>query len=340
MVKALNVYGKESAPAKYSFTIRPPWYLTPWAFAGYIAAFLLIIWLAIQISLIRLKRKNERLEQLVRQRTAEISAQNVELSRQKKEITDSIHYAQRIQNAVLPSIKDIEKKIPEYFILLKPRDIVSGDFYWLSDTGRKIIIVAADCTGHGVPGAFMSMLGISFLNKIVNEHKITQPDQILEKLRENVIQSLKQTGREGEQKDGMDMALCVIDFDILTMEFAGAQNPLYLIRGNELLETKADRMPVAYYENMSNFTSRKIQLKQGDCFYMFSDGYADQFGGPQGKKFKYKALKELLVKVKDKPMSEQKGILERTIQDWATGSENNGIRYDQVDDILVVGIRI
>ncbi len=340
MVKARNVYGRESGPATYSFTIKPPWYLTPWAIAGYIAALLFIIYLAIQISLSNLKRKNERLEQIVLQRTAEIRAQNIELSRQKKEITDSIHYAQRIQNAVLPSLKNIEKKFPEYFILLKPKDIVSGDFYWLSDTGRKIIIVAADCTGHGVPGAFMSMLGISYLNKIVNENKITEPDQILEKLRENVIQSLNQTGREGEQKDGMDMALCVIDFDNLTMEFAGAQNPLYLIRGNELFETKADRMPVAYYEQMSDFTSHKITLEQGDCFYMFSDGYADQFGGPQGKKFKYKALKELLIKVKEKSMAEQKELLEKTIQDWATEPDMNGRHYDQVDDILVVGIRI
>jgi serine phosphatase RsbU (regulator of sigma subunit) len=340
MVKARNVYGRESGPATYSFTIKPPWYMTPWAIAGYIAALLFIIYLAIQISLRNLKRKNERLEQIVLQRTAEIRAQNIELSRQKKEITDSIHYAQRIQNAVLPSLKNIEKKFPEYFILLKPKDIVSGDFYWLSDTGRKIIIVAADCTGHGVPGAFMSMLGISYLNKIVNENKITEPDQILKKLRENVIQSLNQTGREGEQKDGMDMALCVIDFDNLTMEFAGAQNPLYLIRGNELFETKADRMPVAYYEQMSDFTSHKITLEQGDCFYMFSDGYADQFGGPRGKKFKYKALKELLVKVKEKSMAEQKELLEKTIQDWATEPDINGRYYDQVDDILVVGIRI
>jgi serine phosphatase RsbU (regulator of sigma subunit) len=340
MVKARNVYGRESDPARYSFTIKPPWYLTPWAIAGYIAALMFIIYLAVQISLIRLKRKNERLEQIVRQRTAEISAQNIELARQKREITDSIRYAQRIQNAVLPSVRNIERKIPEYFILLKPRDIVSGDFYWLSDMGQKIIIVAADCTGHGVPGAFMSMLGISFLNQIVNENKITGADQILEKLRTDVICSLKQTGREGEQKDGMDMSLCVIDFDNLTMEFAGAQNPLYLIRGDELIETKADRMPVAYYEQMTNFKSQKIQLNQGDCFYMFSDGYADQFGGPQGKKFKYKALKELLVKVREKPMPEQKDILEKTIQDWAGGSGTGQTRFDQVDDILIVGVRI
>jgi serine phosphatase RsbU (regulator of sigma subunit) len=340
MVKAMNVYGLESEPALYSFTIKPPWYRTPWSYAGYVVAFLLTVFLAIQISIRQLRRKNERLEEIVRQRTAQISAQNVELTRQKKEITDSIHYAERIQNAVLPLKKNIENKIPEYFILLKPRDIVSGDFYWLSDTGLKIIIVAADCTGHGVPGAFMSMLGISFLNKIVNEDKIVEANQILEELREDVIQSLKQTGREGEQKDGMDMALCVIDFENMEMEFAGAQNPLYLIRGNELLETKADRMPVAFYEQMSNFKSHKIPLKQGDCFYMFSDGYADQFGGPDGKKFKYKGLKELLIRIKEKPMSEQKEILDKTILDWANGPDKNGRQYDQVDDILIVGIRI
>ena len=340
MVKAMNVYGRESEPASYSFAIKPPWYRTPWSYAGYVTAFLLTVFLAIQISLIRLKRKNERLEEIVRQRTAQISAQNVELTRQKKEITDSIHYAYRIQNAVLPSLKNIEKKIPEYFILLKPRDIVSGDFYWLSDTGMKIIIVAADCTGHGVPGAVMSMLGITFLNKIVNEDKIIAANQILEELREDVIQSLKQTGREGEQKDGMDMALCVIDFENMIMEFAGAQNSLYFIRGNELIETKADRMPVAFYEQMSDFKSHKIPLKQGDCFYMFSDGYADQFGGPDGKKFKYKALKELLLSIKEKTMAEQKELLDRNIQDWATGPDKNGRQYDQVDDILIVGIRI
>jgi serine phosphatase RsbU (regulator of sigma subunit) len=338
MVKARNVYGMESEPAMYSFTIKPPWYRTPWSYTAYVAAFLLTFFLAIRISIIRLRRKNERLEEIVRQRTAQISAQNVELTRQKKEITDSIHYALRIQDAVLPSVKNIEKRIPEYFILLKPRDIVSGDFYWLSDTGTKIIIVAADCTGHGVPGAFMSMLGISFLNKIVNEDKIVEANLILEELREDVIQSLKQTGKEGEQKDGMDMALCVIDFDNMMMEFAGAQNSLYLIRGNELHETKADRMPVAYYEQMSDFKKHHIPLKPGDCFYMCSDGYADQFGGPEGKKFKYKALKELLIKIKERPMAEQKELLDKAILVWANGSD--GRRYDQVDDILIVGIRV
>jgi serine phosphatase RsbU (regulator of sigma subunit) len=339
-VKAKNVYGRESEPARFSFSVNPPWFRTAWAYIGYVIMFCWIIYLSIQISIIRLRRKNERLEQIVRERTAEISAKNIELEQQKKEITDSIHYAQRIQNAVLPGIDTIKEKIPEYFIFLKPRDIVSGDFYWLSDTGRKIVIVAADCTGHGVPGAFMSMLGVSFLNKIVNEDKITEASRILNDLREDVIRSLQQSGKEGEQKDGMDMGLCVIDFDRMIMEFAGAHNPLYLIRENELNETKADRMPIAYHEQQTEFTSHKIRLKKGDCFYMFSDGYADQFGGPEGKKFKYKALKELLLNIKDKPMNEQKEILEKTFQDWTAGFDREGKPFDQVDDILAVGVRI
>jgi serine phosphatase RsbU (regulator of sigma subunit) len=340
LVKAKNVYGRESEPAFFSFSINPPWFRTIWAYIGYAIIFLLIIYLSIQISIIRLKRKNERLEQIVRERTAEIRAKNIELERQKKEITDSIHYALRIQHAVLPALDTIREKIPEYFILLKPRDIVSGDFYWLSDTGRKIVIVAADCTGHGVPGAFMSMLGVSFLNKIVNEDKITQASTIINELRDDVIRSLQQTGKEGEQKDGMDMGLCVIDFDQMTMEFAGAHNPLYFIRDNELNETKADRMPVAHYENLTEFTSHKIRLKKGDCFYLLSDGYADQFGGPEGKKFKYKTLKELLLSIQDKPMNEQKELLDQTYHNWTAGPDPEGKSYEQVDDILIVGVKI
>ncbi|KPK85126.1 MAG: hypothetical protein AMS27_08240 [Bacteroides sp. SM23_62_1] len=340
LVKAKNVYGRESEPAIFTFSINPPWFRTVWAYIGYVVIFLLIIYLSVQISIYRLKQKNERLEQIVRERTAEISAKNIELERQKKEITDSIHYAQRIQQAVLPGFETIREKIPEYFILFKPRDIVSGDFYWFAEMDKKIIIVTADCTGHGVPGAFMSMLGVSFLNKIVNENKIIEANQILNNLRENVIQALRQKGKEGEQKDGMDMGLCVIDFDRMTMEFAGAHNPLYFIRNNELNETKADRMPIAFYEELKEFTSHRIPLEKGDCFYMFSDGYADQFGGPNGKKFKYNQLKDLLISIKDKPMNEQKEVLDQTYHKWTSELDPEGKPYEQVDDILVVGVRI
>jgi serine phosphatase RsbU (regulator of sigma subunit) len=339
-IKAKNVYGQDSNIAFFNFSILPPWYRTVWAYAGYFVLFVLFVYIAIQIALIRLKRKNERLEQIVRERTAEIREQNIELERQKQEITDSIHYAQRIQTAVMPKVDAIKPKIPEYFILFKPRDIVSGDFYWLADKGNKIIIIAADCTGHGVPGAFMSMLGVSFLNKIVNEKKIYEASEILNQLRENVIVSLSQTGAEGEQKDGMDMGLCVIDFEKKNMEFAGAHNSLYMIRDDELKETKADRMPVAHYEKLDSFRSHTIELKPGDRFYMFSDGYADQFGGPDGKKFKYRTFKDLLVTIREKTMAEQKEILDRTIEEWKATPDPDGKPYEQVDDILVVGVHI
>ncbi len=339
-IKSRNIYGVESNTATFAFSIGPPWYQTIWAFAGYFVLLVLIIYIAIQIALVRLKRKNERLEQIVRERTAEIREKNIVLEEQKKEITDSIHYAKRIQTAVMPNIETIRKKVPEYFILFKPRDIVSGDFYWLADKGNKIIIVAADCTGHGVPGAFMSMLGVSFLNKIVNEKNIFSAGIILDQLRENVITALSQKGAEGEQKDGMDMGLCVIDFEKKNMEFSGAQNSLYMIRNDELDETKADRMPVAYYEKLDHFIGHTIDLKPGDRFYMFSDGYADQFGGPNGKKFMYKSFKNLLLSIHDKPMSEQKEILNQTIEDWKAVPDPDGKPHEQVDDILIVGVHI
>jgi serine phosphatase RsbU (regulator of sigma subunit) len=186
----------------------------------------------------------------------------------------------------------------------------------------------------------MSMLGVSFLNKIILENNTLKADRILNDLRENVITSLKQTGREGETRDGMDMALVVIDMDQMAMEFAGANNPLYMIRQNELNETKADRMPIAYHIRADDFSCHRIQLKKGDCYYLFSDGYADQFGGPLGKKFKYKAFRELILEHKDKPMEEQKQILDDIIEDWKSGPDPAGNPYDQVDDILVIGIRI
>ncbi len=339
-VRAKNVYDHISAESAFTFTVLAPWYRTLWAAAGYFILFLLIIYVAIQVSIYRLRKKNEKLEQVIRQRTAEIRAKNIELERQQKEITDSIQYAQRIQNAVLPSEDHIRKHLSEYFILLKPRNIVSGDFYWLSDDGNRIIIIAADCTGHGVPGAFMSMLGVSLLNKIVLEEKIVEADKILNHLRNNVITSMQQSGKEGETKDGMDIALCVIDLENKKMQFAGAHNPLYMIRSDQLIETKADRMPVAFYEKISDFTSHEIILQSGDTFYMFSDGFADQFGGPEGKKFKYKAFKELLINIQDKPMQEQRSILDETLEKWKEGPTPEGKPYDQVDDILVVGVRI
>jgi serine phosphatase RsbU (regulator of sigma subunit)/ligand-binding sensor domain-containing protein len=340
LVRAKNIYGDISEASSYRFTIKPPWHRTTVAYIFYILISGMFVFLSIRLGQIRLRRQNERLEALVRQRTAEIRAQNIELAKQKKEITDSIFYAERIQRAVLPRTERISEKLKEYFILFKPKDIVSGDFYWLADNGMKIIIAAVDCTGHGVPGAFMSMLGVSFLNKIILEQKTSRADMILNDLRENVIQSLQQTGREGEAQDGMDMALVVLDLENMTVEFAGAHNPLYMIRGHELNETKADRMPISFQSGSGKFSNHNFNLLEGDCLYLFSDGFADQFGGPAGKKFKYKQFKKLLLEIRDKSMEEQKVLLDDTLESWKNHEHPEGGTYEQIDDILVIGIRI
>jgi len=199
-------------------------------------------------------------------------------------------YAKRIQAALIPSLELFSDRL-EHFVLYKPLAIVSGDFYWVSSKDNMHVIIAADCTGHGVPGAFMSMLGVTLLNEIVNEKNILMPDQILNRMRDEVIKSLKQVADEESVKDGMDAAVCTIDFSNNTLWYAGANNPLYLIRGNELLHYRADKMPVAIHYKMQPFTLNRIDLQKGDAFYIFSDGYADQFGGPEQKKYMSGKLK-------------------------------------------------
>jgi serine phosphatase RsbU (regulator of sigma subunit) len=265
-------------------------------------------------------------------------AQRDEITHQKKEITDSIHYARRIQQAVLPPPRFLNELMKDnYFILNKPRDIVSGDYYWMAEFKDQIIIAAADCTGHGVPGAFMSLLGVAFLKEILGKTTEFKANVILDELRKYVINALHQPGVESQTRDGMDMAMCVLDFDHLELQFAGANNPLYLIRDGALLEFKADKQPIGLYEENKPFNNNVIPLKKGDSFYIFSDGYADQFGGPKfnegGKKFKYSRFKELLINIQNEKMNNQSEILNKTIEEW------RGPLY-QVDDILVIGVRI
>lgn len=271
----------------------------------------------------RKKKDNELLE-----------LQNAEIEKQKEEITDSIRYAKRIQNAILPSTDLAEEILPEHFILFRPRDIVSGDYYWMNKVENKVIMVAADCTGHGVPGAFMSMLGVSFLNEIVNKNKVYEPQLILNHLRAAVKKTLGQTGKDGEAKDGMDIALCVLNTDTNILEYAGAYNPLYLYRDGELMETKADKMPIGIYiREKESFTKHEIQLQKGDTFYIFSDGFADQFGGPDGGKFKSKPFKRLLSEIQTMNMAEQLARLNRIFDDWRG-------EIDQIDDVIIMGIRV
>jgi serine phosphatase RsbU (regulator of sigma subunit) len=332
-VKARNVYGQVSNEAQYSFTILPPWYRSVFAFILYIAALLFLVWLIVKIYSARLKRENIVLEGIVKERTAEVVRQRDVLEYQKNEIEDSIRYASRIQNAVLPASQDFTDLVPESFVFFRPRDIVSGDFYWVSKVENKLIISAADCTGHGVPGAFMSMLGVAFLNEIVNKDHIVKPDIILGKLREKVIEALQQQGISGEAKDGMDIVVISIDFIEMKLNYAGAYNPLLMVRNTQLSEIAADKMPIAIYERMREFINHEIKIEKGDLFYFFSDGYEDQFGGPEGKKFKGKKFRELLVEISSRPMKEQKEIIESTFIKW------KGVQ-DQVDDVVILGVRI
>jgi len=257
--------------------------------------------------------------------------QRDQITYQKKHITDSIHYALRIQRAILPSLELFTDEI-EHFVLYKPRDIVSGDFYWVNKKDNLWIVIAADCTGHGVPGAFMSMLGVSFLNEIVNNKHIHRPDLILNELRDNIINALKQAGSESGVKDGMDISVCAIDFNTGILEWAGANNPLFLIQNGELNHVKADKMPVAIHDRMDPFTLNTFKLNKGDTFYTFSDGYVDQFGGENQKKFLSKNFKDVIMTIQDKTMYEQGVTLDEVFEEWRKDVE-------QVDDVTVIGLR-
>ncbi len=250
-----------------------------------------------------------------------------------KKITESIEYAQKIQTALFPDAENFDINFDDSFILFNPKDIVSGDFYWIGECDNKIVYATADCTGHGVPGGFMSMLGTGILSEIVNTKKITSPAVILNEMREQIISSLRQTGAENESKDGMDMVLCSIDKTTLELTYASAYNVFYIISDGEIFCSTADKMPVGFHFNMPEFKEHKVQLKKGDVIYTFTDGYADQFGGPNKKKFKYKQLEQLLVDIHKKPLKEQAAVLNTTLTDWKGDLE-------QIDDVLMIGIKI
>jgi len=282
----------------------------------------------------KIKEQNEQ----ILEANEELTVLNEAISRQNREIMDSISYAQRIQSAMMPPEGYFNEVLDEAFVFYKPRDIVSGDFFWIRQVNQYIVLAAADCTGHGVPGAFMSLLGISFLNEIVQRREITEASEVLNELRRQIKNSLRQHGQPDETKDGIDMALCAIDQKNRTMQYAGAFNPLYLIREQnskaELIEFKADRMPLGYYHGKDRaFTNHDIKLEIGDTFYIFSDGFIDQKGGPNEKKFMRKKFKNLLLEIHDEPMYEQKNKLEKELIQWMG-------EHSQIDDILVLGVRV
>ena len=287
----------------------------------------------------------------------EIEAQRDTVTEQKNriekihlEVSQSISYATRIQTAILSETDILTQHFSEHFILFRPKDNVSGDFYWWAKVEDNIVITVADCTGHGVPGAFMSMLGTSFLREIVVKEYITNPSVILKRLRKEIIHALKQKGEYGEQKDGMDMALVSINTESFEAQFAGANNPLYIVKNQKLKlqsdidepdklsdlqleEIKGDKMPVAIFENMSVYSNHELKFLKGDCLYLMSDGFQDQFGGPKHKKFLSKNLKQLILSNSNLPMYKQKVIFDETLTNWIKGNE-------QVDDITIFGLRI
>lgn len=276
--------------------------------------------------------ENKNIELEKRKNIAE--EQHKKIALQNKEITDSIQYAKRIQYATLPKSEISKAIIDEHFILFMPRDIVSGDFYWYHEFEECVVIAVVDCTGHGVPGAFMSMIGITFLNEIVVENGIHDAGKILDKMRKKIIHALGQKSVSGGTSDGMDMALSVIEKNTKRMQFAGAFNPMICIRNDELIEIKGSRMPVGIYSKMEvGFETHSVQLESDDTIYLFSDGYADQFGGSKGRKFLKKNFRHLLQEISVLSMEEQKKVLQITLKDWQG-------EMSQVDDILIVGFKI
>jgi tetratricopeptide (TPR) repeat protein len=303
-------------------------------FIIYSFAFFIVVILAFSFLLYRQFAEKKKANILLAEQNDEITKQRDQIFQQKKEITDSIHYASRIQRAVLPSPKLLEDNNLQYFILYKPRDIVSGDFYWMNQKDNRVIIAAADCTGHGVPGAFMSMLGMALLNEIISKGEFHNAADILDQLRNLVVKSLHQSGKSEETKDGMDISLCMIDKENNNIQFAGAFNSMYIIRGSELLEANADRMPVGFHDKLNvPFTNTVMQIQKDDSLYIFSDGYIDQFGGENGKKFMAKKFKQFLLSIQGNPMEHQKELLDKNITDWRG-------ELDQVDDIMVIGIKV
>lgn len=360
-VKARNIYGVESPIATIAFTIKPPFYRTIVAYLLYVILLVVLVYGIVKWNTHRLIEEKKKLEQKIAEATEEIRGQNVqleqqkdEIEKQKDEIQSSINYARRIQRALLTPDEVIDKIFPDHFLLYKPRNVVSGDYYWFGQFGDYKVSIVADCTGHGVPGGFMSMLGMTNLNYIVGQE--LRPDEILNKLRNAIITSLRQkddsiqptgdekadrraafaaaTEKKDRSQDGMDVAMYVINEKEMTLSFAGANNPLVLIRDGEVEVVKASKMPVGIYAKLDPFERVDMELKKGDCLYTFSDGFQDQFGYESGKKFMSKHLREVLLEIHQKPMAEQKEILNKIYEDWRGPADH------QTDDVVLMGVRI
>ena len=340
-VKAVNKDGYWSEPISFSFTIRPPWWQTWWF---RVLSLLGITGLIVEIFRYRIKalrKKQKELEDTVAERTAEVVSQKELVEEKNKEVLDSINYARRIQRSILPTREEMQKALKNHFVLYKPKAIISGDFYWMSQVKTStenvdlVVLAAVDCTGHGVPGALMSIVANTLLNQTIKNVDVNTPAQVLNFLNAELPKNLKQQ-QEGEIiRDGMDMAICAINFKNNMMYFAGANNSIYVVRKNELVEFKGDKQAISGSTDDVKvpFTDYLYQLEKNDIVYMFTDGYADQFGGPKGKKFKHKQLEHLLLYISDLRIEEQKEILDKKFEEWRGTQE-------QVDDVTVIGVKI
>ncbi len=367
MLKASNNEGLWTPyEIKFPFKIIPPFWATWWFRILEVILFILVLYYSYRWRTFSLRNKHVELEKQVKERTAEILKQKEKIEEIHHVVNQSIDYATHIQNSILPSADVLKKNFQDFFVLFKPRDKVSGDFYWWTKMkyDNIFVLAVADCTGHGVPGAFMSMLGISMLNEIVNKEYISHPAVVLRKLRKDIVKSLKQTTKVGELKDGMDMSIVSINFDTLQLQYAGANNPVYIVRKlkacpeqsqrveseklkteiegkknvttselYELIELKPDKMPIGIHDRMADFTLHTYQLTKGNCLYLFSDGYVDQFGGSKAKKFMKKSFKKLLLDISEKNMEKQGNMLEQSFVSWKG-------KLDQVDDVTIVGIKV
>ncbi len=350
-LKACGPNGLWSEPIGYTFRVRAPWYRSWFMYCLYAIAIVSALYFIYRLRVAHLHREKLILEKKIELRTEqlkeafeELLAKNEEINTQMNviehkniNITSSIQYAKIIQRAIFPKLDKLEVYFNEYFVLFLPKDIVSGDFYYAKQKGKNLFIAVADCTGHGVPGAFMSVLGISQLNEIISKGVLTKPNEILNELRIRIKHSLHQEGQKGQTQDGMDIALCVLDIESTTIQYSGAHSPLYIVRkcdtNIELIEFKADLMPIGVHpKDERSFTNSEIQLQRGDTIYLFTDGYVSQTGGTNFETFKRRRFQEVLMKIQGKSLEEQKQILTQTITDWQAN-------YEQVDDILIIGMK-
>jgi len=342
IVQAKNIYEQQSKDLVIEFSILPPWYRTTLAYILYFVGFGLVLFVSIRVASYRLKAQNKHLDNLVKQRTKEIEHKNEELKEQneqilhqKQEITDSINYAKRIQNAILPPLVEIKNSWKNTFVFFQPKDIVSGDFYWYNRIDdNEFLIASADCTGHGVPGGFMSMVCSDKLNEAVN--LTNEPDAILKMVNRRIKQSLRQVNKEGSTKDGMEIALLKVNTQNKTVKYSGANRFLWIIRAdsNEVEEIKPTKAGIGgHTDDSQEFAIHEIQFHSGDRLYMSTDGFGDQFGGPDGKKLMTKSFKHFLLHIKDLTVDEQAEHLKEHINKWMG-------HHEQVDDILVIGIKM